>query len=298
MPSYTINSNYELGYADFAARSEWPHPMAIGHATYLAQQYKYHSRGDYFENTIELVGSGSSTGCTLAASPSYCNPQNAAPLVDFVAAENEVTRGRSTMYEDESFLMPVNLQSVEANASGQVGSHSVLSSLTLADPQFLSDSAPLMTLCLNTTGHTLNLGDVVALQANGGGTNYNNCIDPTSYLSGSSSTATPAEFPCFIVTAPGSALVTSFPNGQPVTIALPGSQVMVSVTPQGSGHPVNSGALLLPLAPSGAVNGSTMAVDPASLTSEQQVAQACATAIGTTAGTAPAGTLIKAVAGR
>ncbi len=139
-----------------------------------------------------------------------------------------------------------------------------------------------------------NVGDVVALQANGGGTSYNNCIDPASYSAGSG-TGTPAEFRCFIVTAPGSALVTSFPNGQPVSIAMPGSQVMVSVTPQGSGHPVNSGALLLPLAPSGSVNGSTYAVDPASLTSEQQVAQACAYAIGTTTGTAAAGTLIKAV---
>jgi hypothetical protein len=274
--------------------------MAIGHATYFAQAYKYHSRGDYFENTLELVGSGSSTGCTLSASPGYCGPPNAAPLVDFVATENEVTRGRSMMYEDESFFMPANLQSVEPNASGQVGSHAVLGSLTLTDPQLLSDSAPLMTLCLNTTGHTLNVGDVVSLQANGGGTSYNNCIDPASYSAGSG-TGTPAEFRCFIVTAPGSALVTSFPNGQPVSIALPGSQVMVSVTPQGSGHPVNSGALLLPLAPSGSVNGSTMAVDPASLSgatatsAAQQVAQACAYAIGTTTGTAAAGTLIKAV---
>ncbi len=300
--TYTINSNYELGYADFSARAEWPHPMAIGHATYLAQEYKYHSRGDYFENTLELVASGSSTGCTLSASPGFCNPPNAAPLADFVATQNEVTRGRSTMYEDESFFMPANLQSVEPNASGQVGSHAVLGSLTLADPQLLSDSAPLMTLCLNATGHALNVGDVVSLQANGGGANYNNCIDPANYASGTSGNGTPAEFPCFIVTAPGSALVASFPNGQPTTIAMPGSQVtaMVAYT---STTPVNSGALLLPQAPNATlgVNGYLIAVDPGSLSgatatsAAQEVAQACAYAIGTASalGSTPKFALLK-----
>jgi hypothetical protein len=185
---------------------------------------------------------------------------------------------------------------VVANASGQVGSHGVLSSLTLTDPQLLSNTAPLMTLCLNTTGHTLNLGDVVSLQANGGGSSYNNCIDPATYVPGGGS-GTAAEYPCFIVTAPSSAVVTSFPNGQPTTIALSGSQVYVSVTPGGSA--VHSGALLLPLAPTSSapfVNGSTTAVDPATLTSTAQpLAQACARAVGTASASAPAGTLIKAI---
>jgi hypothetical protein len=288
---FTIGSNYELGYADFSARAEWPRPIVLGHAIYLAQEYKFHSRGDYFENTVELVGSGSSTGCTLSASPGYCNPPNAAPLADFVAPENEVSRGVSTLYEDGSFFMPANLQSVESNSSGQVNTYGVLGSLTLANPQLLSAAAPLMTMCLNTSGHSLNVGDVVSLQANGGGTSYNDCIDPTTYVAGGS--GTPAEFRCFIVTAPTSALVSTFPNGQPVTLAMPGSQVMASVTPGGA--VINSGALLLPMAPSGGINGSLTAVDPASATL-QQVAQACAYAVGsiTTTGAA-AGTLIRAL---
>jgi hypothetical protein len=85
-------SNYELGYADFGTRAEWPHPAVIGRGTYFAQQAKYHSRGDYFENAIMLIGSGSSTNCTLSASPGFCPTPTAWPTVEFDQIENEVTR--------------------------------------------------------------------------------------------------------------------------------------------------------------------------------------------------------------
>jgi hypothetical protein len=299
--TYAVNSNYELGYADFGARAEWPHPAVIGHGTYYAQQAKYHSRGDYFENAIMLVGSGSSTNCTLSSIPAYCPAPTARPTIEFDQVENEVTRGRSTMYEDESFLMPGGLKSLYPNASGQVGSHAVLGSLTLADPQLMSNAAPLMTVCLNATGHTLNVGDVVALQTGGGGAGYNNCIDPASYPTSGGASNTPVEYPCFIITAPASSTVTSFANGQPATIAMPGSQVMVSVSAANT-NGIHSGAILVAVAPSlsgGAItqNGSVQGFDPGtSSTGFQAVAQACAYAIGTTNSHPPIPTLIRAIA--
>jgi hypothetical protein len=294
--NYTINANYEIGYADFAGRAEWSHPIALGHAFYWAQNtYKLHSRGDYFENTVELVASGSNANCVLAATPIYCQPPNADPVVDFVAPENEVTRGVSTIYEDGSFFMPMNLQAVDPYGSGQINTHAVLGSLTLTDPRLFGTPAPLMTLCLNTTNHTLSVGDVVALAPSNGSiasNNLNYCIDPATYASGGTGTA--VEYPCFIVTAPGTALATTFPAGQPVTIALPGSQVLASIWP--SSGSINSGALLLPHAPGGtSVSGTLTGIDTASATT-QQVAQACATAIGVFP-TASGSTMIKATAG-
>jgi hypothetical protein len=278
------NSNYELGYADFGTRAEWPHPAVIGHGTYFAQQAKYHSRGDYFENAIMLIGSGSSTNCTLSASPGFCPTPTAWPTVEFDQIENEVTRGRSTMYEDESFLMPGGLESLYPNASGQVGTNAVLGSLTLANPQLLSNQAPLMSLCFNATGHTLNVGDVVSLQANGGGTNYNNCIDPATFAK-AGSPGTPTSYPCFIVTAPASSTVTSFPNGQPVSIAMPGSQVLVSVSPN-AGSGFSAGAVLVAQAPSptgtpATISGTVTGFNPQSTANvtAQTVAQACAYAL-------------------
>jgi hypothetical protein len=294
-------SNYELGYADFGTRAEWPHPAVIGHGTYFAQQAKYHSRGDYFENAIMLIGSGSSTNCTLSASPGFCPTPTAWPTVEFDQIENEVTRGRSTMYEDESFLMPGGLESLYPNASGQVGTNAVLGSLTLANPQLLSNQAPLMSLCFNATGHTLNVGDVVSLQANGGGTNYNNCIDPTTYDAGGGQ-GTPAEYPCFIVTAPSSSTVTSFPSGQPVSIAMPGSQVPVTVYPSNGGASpgFSAGAVLVAQAPGGSpsmISGSVIGYNPSSSTNvkPQTVAQACAYAL-TSGGNQTGPTQIKAIA--
>ncbi len=232
----------------------------------------------------------------LSVAPVYCNPPNADSLVDFVAPQNEVTRGVSTMYEDGSFFMPMNLQAADAYASGQVSTHAVLGSLTLTDPRLFGAVAPLMTLCLNNTGHTLNAGDVVSLTPSSGSVasnNMNNCIDPATYAPGGG-TGGAAEYPCFIVTAPGTALVPSFPAGQPATIALPGSQVLASIWP--SSGSINSGALLLPHAPGGtSVSGTLTGIDPASATT-QQVAQACATAIGVFPA-ASGSTLIKATAG-
>ncbi len=84
--------------------------------------------------------------------------------------------------------------------------------------------------------------------------------------------------------------------------ATPGSQVtaMVAYT---STTPVNSGALLLPQAPNASlgVNGYLIAVDPGSLSgatatsAAQEVAQACAYAIGTASalGSTPKFALVK-----
>jgi hypothetical protein len=291
--TYTIASFYELGYADVAARTEWPtYPFAIGHAIYWAQDYNFHSAFDYFENTVMLVASGSQNNCVLATPPAICQPTNAGSVVDFIAPENEVTRNHSTIYEDGSFFMPSNLKSATPNASGQVSTADVSAGLVLADPRLFANAAPLMYLCKNNTGHTLSVGDVVSIDANGGGPALNNCVDPATYT-----TATYGQYPCFIVTGPSAAVVTSFPNGQPVSIAGPGSQIPVSVNPNGS--PIHAGALLLGQSPadSGLTSGTLTAIDPGSA-SAQQVAQACAVAVGTTTGTAAAGTLLRAVAQR
>jgi hypothetical protein len=279
---------YELGYADFAARAEWQHPIVLGHATYWAQEYNFHSRGDYFENTVELVASGSNTNCVLAATPIFCNSPNAGPEVDFASSENQVARGRSMLYEDESFFMPVNLQAVDPNGSGQVNTNAVLGSLTLADPRLFANQAPLMAMCLNTTGHTLTSGDVVAIDVNGGGANKQNCIDHATY-----NTATYGQYPCWIVTAPASALVPSYPNGAPAQIAMAGSLIQGSVDPQGVA--IKSGQVLLPEARTG-LSSTMTAVDPSAITTFIQLAVSCGITNGTTLSSQPAGTLTSVVA--
>jgi hypothetical protein len=89
-----------------------------------------------------------------------------------------------------------------------------------------------MDLCINNTGHTANAGDVVSFPLNGGGTGQNTCIDPTTF-----SATTSGQYVCRIVTAPGVAVTQSFAPGQPMTLAMPGSQVPVNVDTQTAWSP-------------------------------------------------------------
>jgi hypothetical protein len=220
--------NYTISYVP----TDLPYAGAIGHAFFHAQTDTGHSTADYFERTLMVTASGSNTGCALLLPALSCNGPNAGMDFRIVDPETEVSRGLSAMYADGSYYMPSMLLSGTPTSSGQVPGHGVFGSLILTDPSFPASAAPLMDMCINNTGHTSNAGDVVSFPVNGGGVGQSACVDPATF-----SATTTGQYVCRIVTAPGVAVTQSFAPGQPMTLAMPGSQVAVNVDTQTAWYP-------------------------------------------------------------
>ncbi len=228
----TCNETGGYGYVISYVPADMPYAGAIGHAFYYAMSNTGHSTKDYFERTLMVTASGSNTGCALLLPPQGCNGPNAGMDFRIVDPETEVSRGLSAMFADGSYFMPSVLLSGTPTSSGQVPGHGVFGSLILTDPSFPASAAPLMDICINNTGHTSYAGDVVSLPINGGGVGENTCVDPATF-----NTATSGQYVCRIVTAPGVAVTQSFAQGQPMTLAMPGSQVDVNVDTQTAWYP-------------------------------------------------------------
>jgi len=275
----TTSSDYELGYADSLGAAAWPqNPLAYGHAVYYGQgaNFVFTDEGSYYENAQMVLAKGSSTGCMLAQPQTACDPPNAQTSIEIINANPSVMRGWHAFYEDGSPFLPKGLNVMDEIAIGGVAAARVIKNGIVGDPVYFGNINPLMFLAINATGHTLNVGDVVEIDNNGGGSGKFNAIEATG---GSSK--------CYVVTAPTGGAVSSFPDGQPVTLALSGQFVKVYVY-SSSSTAVGMGDVAIAQAPvagkgSGSGAGTSQNVTQASAT-VAQLARACGVYQQTTTG--------------
>jgi len=282
---YAIASNYVLTYADSTSQGEWPNPAAIGHAFYWSSQGKLHSVSDYFERATPLVASGSQSNCMSGNQAIGCPAGTSTQTVAFIDAEFEVLQNLTMSYEDGSQFVPMTQLGI--SAVGDAQAPTVIPSGIVGDVRFPSNEAPLSHFCLNATGHTLNNGDIVALDQNGGGSGLENCIDPPSTWTA----GTEWQYTCKIVATSQTSVTQSWAPGTLVPVATGGQEVRVAIDPKSAA--VNTGYILLPEAPSGGHNGMAFGISPVSAPA-QAVANSCGYAIGTAQGGTTVGTLIRA----
>ena len=200
----TTSTNYRIGYADAAARAEFPNPIVLQHCFFWNSNFSAVSVNDYFEECTPAVVAGT------------------------IANNNFQIYGAVDVVNDDMFSMrqdgvgywaPRVILGDRPRGSDQTPAQLITGSMALVNTEFLRDSTAIMRVMFNNTSGSLSNGDVVR-QATAGGVEF--AVTSVDYTSGT------GYFPHYVVYNPQRNTTNAVADQTYFTVARSGSIVEVN----------------------------------------------------------------------